>query len=400
MRTLLILSILAAALQAATLPELIESARSKHPTLEAIKARIRAADYVIESSKNFDNPVFGLGISDIRVDNPMNRSLEPMQTNSVSFSQKIPWFGKTEAKYALARASRRVLSASFKEAEAILFARIKESAYRLWEIQRLMEVTRRSIDLTEQNIELFRVYTATNDSREAHMGIISAELVKSRLKTSLKRLKAKKEGVLALLGYLSFSDTKEVEISLPDKNVVSLEKALSKVKVSPPIEKEEAKKEVASRYLELNRLQTTIDPVVSLGYFQREAYEDYISVGLRFSLPLYGSEKSKIEESKALLLARKSALEESKLRIGARIEELVAIAGKNREIVDIIENESLPKINHMFDLIRSDIATGADMYKFVDILEQKLRLDAEAISARTKLYIALAQIEAILGEEL
>ncbi len=400
MRILLLLPLLAAALQAVSLPELIESARAKHPTLEEIKYRIAAADYAIKRAKNLDNPVLGFGINDIRVDEPANRSLEPMQTHSVTFSQKIPRFGKLEAKEAVAKAAKSMLFASLQEAEALLFARIKENAYRLWETQRLIEVTRQSIALTEQNIELFEAYTASSGSGDTHMGIISAELVKSRLKTSLRRLTAAKESILALLGYLSFSDVKEVEVKLPDKNILPLEKLLSKVKKSPIIKIEEAKEEIASRRLELQRLQTRIDPIIEMGYFQRSSFEDYISLRLRFSLPVYGTEKSQIEESRAALLAQKSALSDSKRGVIARVEELLATAQSSREIVEIIEKESLPQISHMFDLIRSDIAAGGDLYKFVDLVEQKLRLDAEAITARTKFYIALAKIEAILGEEL
>ncbi len=400
MRSLLLLTLLAAALQAVSLPELIESARAKHPSLEAIRSRIAAADYAIDRAKHFDNPAVGLAINDIRLDDPADRSLERMQTQSITLSQKIPWFGKRDAKEAIRKARKRLLFASLQEAEALLFARIKQSAYRLWETQRLIEVTRRTIALTQQNIELFEAYTASSDSGDTHMGIMSAELVKSRLKTSLKRLIAKKERLVALLGYLSFRDLHDVDVDLPDSDTLPPEDPVSLTKKSPLVKIEEAKERVESRRLELSRLQSDIDPVVSLGYFQRSAFEDYLSIGIGFSLPIYGTEEREAQERRALLLAQRSRVADARKRAASRVEGLLAEARSSRQIVRIIEEESLPQIEHMFDLIRSDIAAGGDLYRFVDLVERKLRLDAEAISARARYAMTLAEIEAILGEPL
>ncbi len=401
MRSLFLLSIIAAALHAVTLSGLIESARTKHPTLEAIKSRIAAADYAIKRAKNFDNPVIGLGINDIRLDEPANRSLERMQTQSVSFSQKIPWFGKRDAKKAIKKAEKELLFASLKEAEAVLFAKIKQTAYRLWETQKLIELTQQTISLTKQNIELFEAYTASSRSGNTHMGIMSAELVKSRLKTSLKRLIAKKEQDLALLEYLSFQDNiKEVEVELFDKKLLPLEKLLSKIENSPIITIEEAKEKIVIKHIELDRLQEKIDPVIRVGYYQRSSYEDYISMGVGFAIPIYGTEKNIVQERRAALLSQKKVLLDSKREVRAKIEKLFAKAKSSHEIVEIIEKESIPQIDHMFDLIRSNIAAGGDLYKFIDLVEQKLKLDAEAISARAKYYITLAEIEAILGEKI
>ncbi len=395
-----ITALLAATLSAATLPQLIESARQKHPALAAIKLRIAAADYAIQRSKNFDDPVVSLGINDIRVDDPTNRSLERMQTNSLSFSQKIPWFGKRDAKEAIEEAAKSLLFASYKEAQARLFAKIKESAYRYWETKKLIEVTKATMALTKQNIELFEAYTASGDSGNSHMGIISAELVKSRLKTSLKRLEAKKEEILALLEYLSFKDLENLEVDLPNRELPPLEKVLGNITQSPSLTIEKAKERVEEHMLELKKLQNEPDPILKVGYYNRSSFEDYLSVGLALSLPIYGTQKSKEEEQRANLLSQKQRVLDKKREIEAKVEALFAKAKSRYEVVRIIERESLPQVNHMFDLIRSDIAAGGDLYKFVDLVEQKLKLDAEAISARAQYYMTIAKIEEILGEKL
>lgn len=400
MRIALLALMLIGSIQAATLPQLLESAVEKQPTLQEIRLRIAAADYAVGRAENFDDPMLGVGINDIRLDRPAKRNLERMQTQSVTFSQKIPWFGKRDAKKALKEAARSYVFASLKEAEALLLSKIKEQAYRLWETQKLIEVTRRTIALTEQNIELFEAYTATGESKGAHMGIMSAELVKSRLATSLQRLEAKKAESLALLGYLSFSEVKSLNIELGDRKLPLLQTLVSKIERSVALSIQKAKEHLQERRLEIYRLKSKIDPVVRLGYYQREAYEDYLSLQVAFSLPIYGTQKSEQEEQRVLLAAQKLRVTDTEKRVLAELKSLYAAAKSHREILEIIEKKSIPQVDHMFDLIRSEIAAGGDLYRFVDLIEQKLKLDAEAIGARAKFYITLAEMEAILGERL
>ncbi|WP_457594290.1 TolC family protein [Hydrogenimonas sp.] len=400
MRIALLALMLIGSIQAATLPQLLESAVEKQPTLQEIRLRIAAADYAVGRAENFDDPMLGVGINDIRLDRPAKRNLERMQTQSVTFSQKIPWFGKRDAIKALEEAARSYVFASLKEAEALLLSKIKEQAYRLWETQKLIEVTRRTIALTEQNIELFEAYTATGESKGAHMGIMSAELVKSRLATSLQRLEAKKAESLALLGYLSFSEVKSLNIELGDRQLPLLQTLVSKIERSVALSIQKAKEHLQERRLEIYRLKSKIDPVVRLGYYQREAYEDYLSLQVAFSLPIYGTQKSEQEEQRVLLAAQKLRVTDTEKRVLAELKSLYAAAKSHREILEIIEKKSIPQVDHMFDLIRSEIAAGGDLYRFVDLIEQKLKLDAEAIGARAKFYITLAEMEAILGERL
>lgn len=385
-------------LEASNIDQIIETALAKHPGLETIKARIAAADYAQSYSKNFDNPVLDISVNDIRLDRITDRSLEPMQTQTITLSQKIPWFGKLDAKEAIEKAKKKLLFLTLEEAKVKLVSRIKESAYRLWEIEQLIMVTKKSIEITEQNIELFEAYTASSKSGNNHMGIMSAELVKSRLKTSLSNLKAKQEETVALLGYLSFQNIKNIKIDLPKETLPPLTILKKEIVKTPVLKVKEANKEIAKNNLELSQLNRVSDPTVHIGYNHRQEFEDFISIGLRFAIPIYGTEKSKIEEQRAKLLSEEYMVADTKHRLEMNLEKLYAVAKKELEVLHIVKDESLPLIEHMFDLIRADIAAGGDLYKFVDLIEQKLILEAQAISARANFHITKAKIDALLGE--
>ena len=81
---------LAAVLWAEPVETLVKAALESHPSIEAIRLRISAADYAVGRARNLDNPSLTLAINDLRFDDFTNRSLEPMQTQSVAIAQKIP----------------------------------------------------------------------------------------------------------------------------------------------------------------------------------------------------------------------------------------------------------------------------------------------------------------------
>jgi len=397
MRYLLLSIVWVITLHAVTLNEVIETARKKHPSLEAIKARIAAADYAIARAKYFDNPTLSLSINDIRFDAITNRSLEPMQTETIALSQKIPWFGKREAKEAIEKRKQKLLFATLEEAEVALIARIKEYAYTLWEIEHLIKLTEETIRVTEQSIDLFEAYTASSESGNTHMGIMSAELVRSRLRISLTRLHAKQRETMALLEYLSFQPIQTLTLNLPPVTLPSLKSLEQKLLHSPLLKRQHAKESIAIKRLELAEYNRVTDPTIRIGYSHRQAFEDFLSIEVHVALPIYGTEKRQIEEARAKRLKEHYHVQDTQERLKANLKRLYADAQREHNILHIIEQESLPQIEHMFDLIRSDIAAGGDLYKQIDLIEQKLALEAEAISARANFHKIVTQIDALIG---
>jgi outer membrane protein TolC len=398
MRYLPLLLIFILNLQAVELNRVIKIALAKHPTLESIKARIATAEYAQIRSKNFDNPILDISINDIRIDHITKRSLEPMQTEAITLSQKIPWFGKIDARDKIEKAKKRLLSMSLKEAKAELVSKIKITAYQLWEVEELIKLTQRDIEKQNQNIKIFQSYTAGSRTENFHMGLMSAELVRSRLKRELSNLKSKRDEIIALLSYLSFQDIKSIKVDLPKETLLPLEELKEKLKNAPALKVKEADSKVERSTLLLSQLNRVSDPTIRIGYNHRQEFEDFLSVGLSFALPIYGTEKIKIEEQRTKLLSKEFMVTETKSRLEANLKKLYAKAKKELEVLHIVRDESLPIIEHMFDLIQANISTGGDLFKFMDLIEQKILLEAESIKARANFHKTKAQIDAILGE--
>jgi len=134
------------------------------------------------------------------------------------------------------------------------------------------------------------------------------------------------------------------------------------------------------------------------GYAYRENFDNYASFGLGVSLPIYGSEDVKSEELRRVLLESKALKEDTRLRVNADFEMAYASLKAAYETYHIINDESLPQIEHMFELINSSISAGGDLFRYIDILVQKLQLEEKSIIAISNYHSAQAKIQALSGE--
>ena len=118
-------------LSSQTLDEIINSSMQTHNSLKVIQQRLSIVDDSIKLSQKFANPELSLSLSDIQFDDISNRSIEPMQFTSLTYKQKIPYFGKRDAHSSLVKAKKDVVYASLEDAKVSLIKEIKLNAYNL-----------------------------------------------------------------------------------------------------------------------------------------------------------------------------------------------------------------------------------------------------------------------------
>ena len=208
----LALLILPLLLSATSLSSLIESAKASHTSLEAIQKRLSAVDNEYEVSRNFADPELSLSLSDIQLDDPTNRSIEPMQYSAINLKQKIPYFGKRDAASKKVDAKKEKIASTLEDAKVQLVKSIKLTAYSIYQVEQQLKITDDYIKLTRQNIELYTAYS-TSDTK-AHMGIMSAELSLSQLKIKHSKLQSLLSALYKNVSYLSAMDVKSLELSL------------------------------------------------------------------------------------------------------------------------------------------------------------------------------------------
>ncbi|WP_297485204.1 TolC family protein [Sulfurimonas sp.] len=390
MRTLILsLLLLSNSLFGVELESVINTALQKSPSLEVINARLTANKQSVDIADQFANPELSL------VKNTLDAS-EPMSKTVLSVKQNIPYYSKRAKREDVAVAEDAVLKEQLRAVEAKLVERIKTEAYTIWELRELTNIIDEYIKLTKRNITLYESYTSINSSQ--HMGIMKAELSLSDLKVQKTALEAKIFQAYARLSALAAFRVEKLDIDLAIKSKPELERFRADLGYNPEIalrEKEIAKQNAKVALADVNNYP---DVNILAGYNYREKYDDYFSVGVGLSLPIYGTEDAKEERERALLLAKRSQKADTQLGVNAALESYYAVMLSSYKIYHIIQDDALPQVAHMFELSTASISTGSDLFKYIDVLFDKLSLEKKSITAIANYNKAEAKIAELQGK--
>ena len=376
-------------LSAMTLGEIIDTSLAKSPSLASIDARIAANKQNILISDQFANPEIFLSKNSISSSQAMSQSI-------VSLKQKLPYPSKLAKQKDVATAKDKILQERLNAAKVLLVAKIKNEAYTIWEFEELYKIIDDYIDLTEQNIDLYESYTSIDENQ--HMGIMKAKLSLSDLEVQKSALRAKIASAYARLSYLAAFPVADLELSLAIKKKPDLDALQATLANNPEmlIREKEIQKESAK--VQLADINNYPDFNVFAGYSYRENFSNYVNLGVGISLPIYGTEDYKEEEAKATLLSAKSLKEDTKISINSTLRVYYAQMLSSYEIYHIIQDDALPQVLHMFELSNSSISIGSDLFKYIDVLFQKLDLEQKSIKAVGNYNRARAQISKLAGE--
>ncbi|MEA2048558.1 MAG: TolC family protein [Campylobacterota bacterium] len=381
---------------AQSIEKLIELSLEKHPSLQTIEQRLSQMNEKIAISQNISNPELSLTINDMPFDDFFSRDIEPMQYQAINFKQKFPWFGKLDAQKTYLEAQRSLILNSYESAKVKLAEEIRMNAYTLKEIEERITILNTYKAVAQQNIKLYTSYASTQNS--SHTNSMSASLMLSKIKVRIERYKAIRKIQKAKLKYLVQENVHTISNTLLIKKPKSLESYLSRLHDNPNYHMTQSQKDIASANQTIQDLNIHPDPYVKVGYFNRQDYPDYASITVGFSLPLYGTEKLKSQQARKEVLAASSASLDFKSSLESEIAVMYAKLTEAYMIYTIIENESLPQLEHMFELTQSGIQSGGNLFAYTNLLEQKLALEEEYTSIKAEYLRTQARLTSLIGE--
>ncbi|MDF1874256.1 TolC family protein [Sulfurimonas sp. SAG-AH-194-I05] len=393
---LLLLPLLPMWLLAVPLSTLVENSKTNHTSLRSIEQRVSAIDNDIAISKNFVDPLLSINISDIQLDDISNRSIEPMQFISLSYQQKISYFGKRDAMASKRNAQKYMTNLTLDAMQVKLVEAVKRTAYSIWQKEEQLKITNQYITLTKQNIELYSAFS-TSDSK-SHMSIMAAEMTLSELRIKTSRLKSSLKGLYSKLSYLSATEhVNSVEMDVIVSKPVGLQNYIDATTNNVAYQVKEASLQVTQKDIKVKELNKYSDPILKLGYYSRDTFKDYVNVGISFSLPLYSTQDHMIEKSKKLSLAKENEITDFNALLHTQITQVYAQLEESYEIHTIIQDESMPQIQHMFELSSSSIKSGDELFIYISLLEKKLALDEKNIGVVAQYNKNKATLDALIG---
>ncbi|HIP28279.1 MAG TPA: TolC family protein, partial [Sulfurovum sp.] len=380
---------------AQSINQLIKHATKKHHSLQSIKHKLSSMDEHIAKTQKWENPNLSLTINDIQFRKPLSRDEERMQYQAINFKQKFPWFGKLAARKTLAQENKHVVLHSLEAAQVQLGYKIRMTAYTIKEIEARKHILHKYMRLAKQNIKLYTDYIATDDM--SHTSSVGAELSLAKIEIRIERYKSLLKAQKEKLNYLVQKRIEKISDKLRIKKPKSLGYYLKGMRKNPSYHRKLALSDVALANKSLVDLEKHPDPYVQVGYFNRIDFPDYATVSVGISLPIYGTEELNSEIAQKEALARKSEYIDYKALLKSEIRENYAKLTEAYHIYKIIQNKSLPQLQHMLELSTSAIEEGSDLFTYTSILEQKLSLEEERISIMAEFMRTQAKLKSLTG---
>ena len=388
-KTLITLLALINSLWAIGLDEVVSSALQTNPSLTSISARLQANEQSVEIASHFDNPQLLLSKNTLD-------SAQPMSQSVLTINQKLPYYSKRDSKKNAALAQDGVISEELRFAKVELVRRIKEEAYAIWELEEFKKIINEYVKLTRQNIELHEAYVS--DAQNHHMGIMKAKLSLAQLEIHTSELNSKIDSAYARLSYLAALEVKDLRISLEMGEKPDLNLLLLAMKNNPSVAIKTKELLAQNAQVQLADINQYPDFNLMAGYAYREKFENYFNFGVGVSLPIYATESAMKEREKAKALSVASQGEDVKSSVNSTLRAYYSQMLSAHEIYHIIEDDALGQIEHMFEISDSSLSTGGDLFKYVDVLFSKLKLEEKSVNAVGNYYRAKAKISALKGE--
>ncbi len=388
MKTIFLVMCYFLTLYATTIEQLVEKTLHNAPSLDAVKAKIAYFRANEDLALQFANPSVSIA------SNSLSQS-EKMAQTTLTLKQKIYFYGKRDAKAAIAKRMQELEGISLERLQVELAFLVKKSSYEYLKTKELLKIIQSYIELTKESIDLFESYSANSDGM--HMGLMNAELVLSDLKVT----KAKEEALLQLqkaeIEYLINGSFDDITQQLQKPKLPSLEDLLQT----------KANKDIlyANKEVDLNKaklksidLEHYSDVEFFAGYAYRKNFDDYVSFGLTLPLPIYGSEDIKTKMAQKKLLEAQAKAKDQTLAITKQIKQTYALLKREFEIYTIIQTDTMPKVEHILELTTSMVSSGEMLFKYIEVLDKKLRLDEASTIALANYYIYYAQITKLQGK--
>ncbi len=203
-----------------TLHSILKSALRSHPSLDSIRYSVRIADEKIKKSTLWKNPTLEVGLRDILISEPFDRSVEPMQSNFISITQQIPTSDKLRVQKSIQIVKKSMLMDDLDEAKCRLVKEIKLSVYTIDEYKQRIAIVKKYIALTRENIKLYNDYIAIDSM--SHTQGVQAELMLSTLKIKEQQYRAILLSQMKRLKYLAEKKISSVSLKKSFERVHSL----------------------------------------------------------------------------------------------------------------------------------------------------------------------------------
>jgi len=392
------------------LSRLVATAVTYNPELKSSQARWQMFKTRITQARSLDDPMLMLKIQNGLVNSPLNFRRDSMTQKVVGLSQQIPFWGKRAIKEEMAANDAESYRWQVEEQKLELVRMVKETYYRIYFIDKSLEVVAKNIRILDD----FTVLTETRYSvgQGTQQDVFKSRVERSKMLDMKISLEQERKSLAATLNALLNRPSETAVGRVPDFEIRPRllvagdlrEKAFEK---RPLLKSLQARIEKGSAGHRLARKEFYPDFNVSLEYMQREPAmgsdgADMYSLGVTFNLPLQRERRhAMLAESNSEVGMATEELNGLRNTIDSNITGLLAKLEKREKLVQLYKSGIIPQAEQSLE--SATIGYRVNKADFLNLLDSRVTLfnyERELYESQSEYMMNLAQLEALVGVEL
>jgi len=363
--------------------------------LKAKEIQITSSLVDADLSSTWSNPVLGIGVSDINLDEPTSRDIEAMQTQYITYSQLIPTNGKLKLSNEIKQYDTKINQLEYLnykqklQSEALLYSyNIFYNNEKLTILKRYLknlQHQKKLMNLLYENGKLDQSILVTQDIK-----IYKLNLKKQKLIYTISQMKKSLEDIVyTKIDTITFNDFFG-KFSINMKSVLENHPLVL-------MEKEKIKQQ--TQKIALENSKKISDVKLTVGYYQREKFDDYISFNIAIPLSIQGREKLQVKKSKIEKNIIQDKLRALQQQIKSTIEDLEENIKLNKQNFTLIDEKMIPLNDGLEQTHKLHLgANTMQSIKIYESMNSKLELMLLSQEEKINYYSALSKLYYFKGE--
>ncbi|TLN01782.1 TolC family protein [bacterium] len=392
------------------LATMVATALSNNPELKASNARWEMFRSRIDQARALEDPMLMLKLQNWMVDEPFNSRVDPMTQRVIGISQQLPFWGKRDLRGEIASREAESYKWGVAERKLELVRMVKETWYRIYYVDRSLEIVDKNIKILDDFITLAE--TKYSVGQGVQQDVYKAQVERSRMLDMRITLEQQRKTLQANLNALLYRPADTPVAGIPDIEIspVSLSGKELKERASdnrPLIKGLEALIGKGDAGLKLARKENYPDFNLSFEYMQRdpigeEQGNDMYSAGITFNLPVQRARRramvAEAESEKTMAAEELKALRNT---IDSGVEDLLAQLDRRKKLVELYKTGIIPQAAQSLE--SAVIGYRVGKVDFLTLLDSRVTLfnyEREYYDSIADYQMKRAQLEALVGKEL
>lgn len=322
-------------LQAQTLQELINTSFEKNYELNRLQTLTKSYKLNEKISTKLTNPTLGLGMNDILFNSGFERAKEPMQTEFVTISQKLPISGRLGTSEKIAKNDTNSNLYNISNIKNDIASKVYELGYKIvinnQEIEYLQKYYENLEKLKEYSTLYYEQGLGESDD------LIELDIKKENLNINISSLKIENEILNQKLERIVNEKVDNIQTSLDFmeyKDSIDINNHPKILLIKEELEKQ-------NNNIELEKDKRFDDVTLNMGYYHRSDYDDYLGFSVGIPLPIYGSENLKIQKASTIKSSLNLKLQDIQDEFDSQVKILELELKRAKQNYNVIESKIL-----------------------------------------------------------